>query len=228
MNKEILIGLFVGEGSSIKGIESFTENMSLVKHIKIIKLTSRDIINNDLSIFNIITFTGGSGSKQSISLGKEGLIKIKKYIEGGGKYLGICAGAYLATTGFDWSLGVINVETVSQIEWERGKGLVKVTMTNEGIELLPSFPSCFEIEYANGPILKKTNVDSLGDYTILAFYSSEISQNGVTLGVMENTPALLMGSYGEGKVFIIGPHFEYTPNLKNCIPEIVDILVNSI
>ncbi len=225
-DKNISIGLFVGEGSSTKGIEGFIKNLSSIKEINITKLTPKDIIDNDLSIFNILVFTGGSGSKQAMSLSEDGLTKVKNYINAGGKYLGICAGAYLATTGFDWSLSIINVETVSQVEWERGKGLVKVTLTDEGRELFPSFPSSFEIEYANGPILKKSNIDSLGNYTVLALYASEISQNGVTAGIMENTPAFLMSSYGKGKVFIIGPHFEYTPDLEHFIPEIISNLVS--
>jgi len=224
-DKNIRIGLYVDEGSSTKGIESFINNLSPIENIEITKLVFQEILDNDLSRFDIIAFTGGSGSKQAVSLGKDGLAKVKNYIKDGGKYLGICAGAYLATTGFDWSLGVINVETVSQDEWKRGEGLVKVTLTNEGRELFPSFPGSFEIEYRNGPILKKSNINSLGDYTVLALYTSEISQNRVTPGVMENTPAILMSSYGKGKVFIIGSHFEYTPGLENFIPEIVSRLI---
>lgn len=222
--KRIHIGLFVDEGSSARGIESFINNLSSIKNIEIIKLTSQEIIKNDLSLFGILVFTGGSGSKQAMSLGKEGLVKVKTYIEDGGKYLGICAGAYLATTGFDWSLGVINVETVSRVEWKRGEGLVNITLTKEGSEFFTSSPNSFQIDYRNGPILKKSNIDSLGEYTILANYSSEISQNGVTPGVMKNTPALLMSSYGKGRVFIIGPHFEYTPGLDNFIPAVISNL----
>jgi len=223
MKNDINIGLYIGDGSSEKGIKQFIKNISLSKH-SIIKLSSSDILNKDLSMFDVLAFTGGSGSKQALSLTDEGRIKVKNYIEKGGKYLGICAGAYLATTGFDWSLGVIDVETISQIEWERGKGLVTLSVTTEGHKMFDSFPDSFEIRYANGPILKKSHMAGLRDYTVIASYSTEISENGVAPEVMKDTPAIILGDYGKGKVCIIGPHAEYTSGLEYVLLEIIETI----
>lgn len=215
----------MSEGSTAKGVLNFRSNISSLENVTLKELKAEDVINIDLSTFNILVFTGGSGSKQAESLGVAGRQKVKDYVSNGGNYLGICAGAYLATTGFDWSLSLINLETVSQTEWKRGKGLVDIKITKSGEKLFPSFKKNFKVKYANGPILKKSKDNTLEEYVVIAEYESEISENGVAQGVMLNTPAFLTSKYGKGRVFIIGPHPEDTIGLERILLEVINYLL---
>ena len=49
-----------------------------------------------LDRFDVLIQPGGSGSAQAKALEEEGRDKIRKFVDGGGGYLGICAGSYLA------------------------------------------------------------------------------------------------------------------------------------
>ena len=65
-----------------------------------------DIREGALDQFDLVLFPGGSGSKQAEGLNKAGREDVKKFVRKGGGYIGICAGSYLATSHYKWSLGV--------------------------------------------------------------------------------------------------------------------------
>ena len=79
---------------------------------------------------------GGSASKQAKCLGEKGRAKVRSFIEDGGGYVGICAGAYLATSDYRWSLHFLGAKVLDKAHWGRGHGNVRVRLTNEGRELL--------------------------------------------------------------------------------------------
>jgi hypothetical protein len=56
-------------------------------------------------------FTGGSGSAEAGGLGEKGREEVRTFVREGGGYVGICAGAYLACTGFEWGVGVLNARS---------------------------------------------------------------------------------------------------------------------
>ncbi len=220
-SKTLSVAIYKGEGSREEGIENVKNNIQAMTNIEIAEITAEQIQHNDLSKFDIIIFSGGSGSKQAQSIGEQGKENIKNFIKNGGGYLGICAGAYLATSGFDWSLGILNAETVSITEWKRGEGFVDLELTDEGRSILGDVSELFKCRYSSGPLLKPLNMEGLPPFITMAYFRSEISENGVTEGVMINTPAALYSTYEKGKVFAISTHPENTPGLESFIPRIL-------
>jgi glutamine amidotransferase-like uncharacterized protein len=112
--RKLSLAIYKGEGAGDAGITNVIQNISKNLDVCFTEISAEYIKSNNLSEFDTIIFSGGSGSKQGLSLGKEGRENIQNYIKHGGNYLGICAGAYLATCNFDWSLGIINTETISK------------------------------------------------------------------------------------------------------------------
>jgi hypothetical protein len=55
-------------------------------------------------------------------------------------------------------------------------------------------------------------------YRPLSLFRSEIAENGSPKGVMVNSPAQAVGTFGKGRVFISSPHPENTPGLEHLIP----------
>ena len=207
------IAIYADIGAGEDGIQNIKKNIADTLHIKVQELTANDIRNNDLSAYDAIIFSGGSGSKQAEALGEEGKRNIKHFIEHGGGYLGICAGAYLASSGFDWSLHLVPVKTISVTEWKRGKGFVDLELTQEGRDVFGPVDGLFKCRYSSGPLLQP--LDSSSHFNVLAYFRSEVSDNGVTEGVMRNTPAVLSATYG--KVLLISTHPENTPGLEHMI-----------
>ena len=63
----------------------------------------------------------GAGSGQARSLQAAGRDKVREFVRHGGGYLGICGGAYLGTSYYDWSLNIVNAKVVDREHWARGR-----------------------------------------------------------------------------------------------------------
>jgi len=76
----------------------------------------------------------------------------------------------------------------------------------------------FKVRYANGPIIKPAGREDLPDYQPLTLFRTELAENGTPVGVMVNSPAQAISTFGKGRVFISSPHPEGTPGLEHLIP----------
>ncbi|MDP6543644.1 MAG: BPL-N domain-containing protein [Phycisphaerae bacterium] len=163
--------------------------------------------------FDAVIFGGGSGKGQASNIGDSGHKAIRAFVKGGGGYLGICGGAYLATSEYEWGLKIIDARTVDRKHWKRGKGKVKMELTKQGSAILGAPGPTVDIIYANGPLLGPYNRDDLDDYEVLARFRGEINENKAPKGVMLNSPAVIFGRFGAGKVILFSPHPEKTEAL---------------
>ncbi len=190
-----------------------------------------DIQAGVLDQFDVVIFPGGSGSKQAAAIGKEGCRAVREFVESGGGYVGICAGAFLATAKYDWSLALVNADTFTgnreipgvgvKRMWFRGSGIVKMELTDEGKKILGDLPGLVELGYANGPILSPAGKDDLPEYVPLAFFRSEISKYEPQEGTMVDTPAIVASTFGKGRALAISPHPEGTTGLEPLVQRAV-------
>jgi hypothetical protein len=167
--------------------------------------------------FDAIVFGGGSGKGQATNIGPAGHKAVRGFVKGGGGYLGICGGAYLATSEYDWGLKIIDARTVDRKHWKRGKGKVKVEFTKLGSSILRGPATSVDINYANGPLLGPYNRKDLEDYQVLAYFRGEINENKAPKGVMMNSPAMIFGRFGAGKVILFSPHPEKIEALQGMV-----------
>ena len=178
-----------------------------------------DIRSGALSQFELVVFPGGSGSKQAAALEKVGRDKVRHFIERGGGYLGVCAGSYLAARNYDWSLKIIDGRTVDTQKghWRRGEGMVEMELTEKGRLILGDYPKVVKVRYANGPIFAPAGDDALADFVPLAYFRTELAKNGARVGAMVDTPAILSGQLGKGRVLCISPHPESSESLHGIV-----------
>ncbi|MBI5818531.1 MAG: succinylglutamate desuccinylase/aspartoacylase family protein [Verrucomicrobia bacterium] len=186
----------------------------------VVRVCGDDIRAGALGQFNVIAVPGGSGSKEAATIGEDGRDRIRKFVENGGGYIGICAGAYLATSGFSWGLRILDAKTVSP-KWDRGHAMVKLELTDQGRRILGNIQGTFDCKYANGPILCPAHVESLPDYEPLAFFRTEVAEHNAPPGIMVNSPAIVAGRCGKGRVVVSSPHPEQTKGLEEFIPRAV-------
>ncbi|QYM80761.1 biofilm PGA synthesis protein PgaB [Horticoccus luteus] len=211
------IAIYDGPGSGEKGIKSVTKRAEQLPGAKVTALEPEEIGTRDLSQFDIIIFSGGSGSAQAKAIGEAGRKNVRQFVEHGGGYLGICAGAYLACAGFDWGLGILNAKTVSN-KWKRGGATLQMQLTDDGKEIFGDVARPFSIRYHNGPIIKPLGRADLPAYRVAALFRTEIADFGSPKGVMVNSPAAVYTTFGQGRVITISPHSEDTPGLENVVP----------
>jgi len=133
----------------------------------------------------------------------------------GGGFLGICAGAYLASADYDWSLHILGAKVIDRAHWARGTGDVEVSLTASGQKLLAAASDRQTILYWQGPLLAPAGKADIPDYETLGTFTTEIAKNGAPKGVMPGTTAIARGSFGSGRVFCFSPHPERTPAVQN-------------
>jgi len=164
----------------------------------------------------LVVFPGGSGSKEAAAIGEDGRQRVREFVERGGGYVGICAGAYLCTSGFDWGLKILDAKTASPL-WKRGTGTVQIELTAAGRAILGDRPGLLDVKYANGPILVPAAREDLPDYQVLAYFRTELAKNNTPEGIMVNAPAIAAGRCGQGRVVAISPHPEQIPELEDLV-----------
>jgi len=187
----IKVAVYDDKGATGKGIPRVTEILGKTPDIRLTRLKGADIAAGGLKGYDLVMFTGGSGSAEAAGLGEKGREEVRDFVRNGGGYVGICAGAYLACTGFDWGVGVLNARTVSN-KWRRGTGDLQVAPA-EGDAVLGLPMAERVIRYNNGPVIKPDARKDLPPYKALALFRTELAENGTPVGVMVGTPAFASG-----------------------------------
>lgn len=218
--KPIRVALYDDKGAAGKGVPRVTELLGKTTDIKVTKVKGADIAAGVLKDFDVVVFTGGSGRAEADAVTEKGREEVRQFVRGGGGYVGICAGAYLACSGFSWGIGVLNAKTVSQ-KWRRGVGDVQIEVTPLAKETLGLTAEQRSIRYANGPIIKPDTRTDLPAYETLAHFRTELAENGTPAGAMVNTPAIVRAAFGQGRVITASPHPEQTEGLDSFVEQAV-------
>lgn len=215
----VRVALYDDKGSYGQGVPRVSEQLRKAQGVEVTLVKPELIQSGGLKDFDVVIFTGGSGSKQAEALTPAGVEAVRKFVDSGGGYIGICAGSYLACKGYSWGAGLIDAKTVSS-KWRRGRGTVQLEMTEKGQKIL-GFEKMAEVRYVNGPIIKGAGDDALPDFEPIAFFRSELAENDTPKGVMVDSPAIVVGSFGKGRVLCSSPHPEQTDGMEGFIERAV-------
>ena len=179
-----------------------TQSMSNLENSKAILIGPGEIQTGALQQFDSVLFGGGSSKTQANGLGEQGMNEVRKFVKNGGRYVGICAGAFLASAN-SYALKLINAEMASG----KGKEIITLNFTEKGQQILQA-PQTTPCKYSSGPVnIHPANIDSLPAYEVLAYFDSMPS----ALSKYNNTPAVIAGHYGKGLVIAFSPHPERHP-----------------
>ena len=218
--KPIRVALFNDDGAFGLGVPRIMQQLGKTADVKVTKVTGKEIAAGVLKDFDVVIFSGGSGSKEAAALGDAGRENVRAFVREGGGYVGICAGAYLACTGFSWGIGVLNAKTVSS-KWLRGKGDVEVEFTPLAPGITGLDAGKKTIRYANGPIITADTREGIAPFEPLAIFRTELAENGSPKGAMVDSPAIVRGVFGKGRVVSSSPHPEQTEGMERFVENAV-------
>jgi putative intracellular protease/amidase len=155
--------------------------------------------------YDVVVFPGGGGSRQGRALGAAGREQVQSFVKRGGGYLGLCAGAFLATRSRSDYLGLLPLRRVSP--WQRGTGEVLLRCNPKspaGKRVLSEEVGV--MHYVNGPVLQAMRDDDTLAIDPWASFVSDLDGRGD----MPGSWAVVAGSYGQGRVLLFSPHPELT------------------
>ncbi len=174
-------------------------------------ISPEDIREGALEPFAGVLFPGGGAKTIATALRPEGQQAVKEFVHGGGGYVGVCAGAYLATCAIDGYLRMVG--TNHSQPWARGGSMLEVELTPEGRELLGDEFATFTTRYNNGPVFLggegSVPEGEFSPITVLAnFKSPAVHSSGRVATDMVGTPAIMASEYGKGRILLVSPHPE--------------------
>lgn len=211
---DLAVAMYVSGGVSGSGPDRLEALLDEASGFDLRRVSATDVRGGVLDAFDVAIFPGGSGSGQARELGESGRARVVEFVRGGGGYVGVCAGAYLAASNYDWSLGILDANVIDRSHWARGRGSVDLDFTEAGRAILAPGKAPDQVRYANGPLYARAGNDSVPDFEVWATYESEINTNGAPEGIMLGTPALVIGTFGEGHVVASSPHPEQTKGME--------------
>jgi glutamine amidotransferase-like uncharacterized protein len=214
---EIRVAIFNTYGTGSSSASDVERCLPPLGRVSSRRITATAIGSGALDQFDVVVFPGGMATGSTRSLGMSGREAVRKFVREGGGYIGVCAGAYLATSHYSWSLHILDSKVLDTQHWARGSGTVEMELTRAGHDLFGLPNGTVKIHYAQGPILAPGGKPKIPDFETLALYRTEIAKNGAPGGVMIGTPAIVRSRYGEGRVFVSSPHPESSKGLAEII-----------
>ncbi len=180
--------LYTGAGAVLaRGVEIALDRLAMPYR----QVGEQDIRKGRLEDCSLLIVPGGYTARYVDALGEEGFEHIREFVAGGGGYIGICAGAYIAARNVEVpgrppGLGIIEVRN----ERKAGRGLRTITIAKPEHPMVKGYEGEMDIWYQNGPMM-------------------EAGEGVETLAVYEKgSAAIVCAIYGEGKVVIFSPHPE--------------------
>ena len=173
---------------------------------------------------DVVIFPGGGASATSGFLGHRGLEKVRAFVrKRKGGYLGYCAGAYLGTSHYKWSLGLLNAGCWDTIHWARGDAISQIKL--EAPE--PLFPELtgresFYQAFMQGPLLVKGKNPELPEYEPVMRFASDIFNRPEISGATPGKDYVIRSKDDSGqKVLLYSGHPEHTPGARYFTPRMV-------
>ncbi|MDY0342178.1 MAG: BPL-N domain-containing protein [Lentimicrobium sp.] len=220
---KVRVGVFDGHGGAQTCVWEAVEAIKIDKEMEVRLITTSDIANGYLDSLDAIIVPGGGGSRQYLNLGHENQERIRNFIATGGGAVGICAGAYLFSNTPGYASMAINGAQAIDIEHDnRGHGLVKFTLNDEGKSIFPELAARDTnfVVYYEGPVF--INAPGSITYTSFATMESDVHEEGGAPANMTNAKPFFIGNiFGKGRVFSTIAHPEATPGMRWLIPRMV-------
>lgn len=125
-----VVGLYSGYGTSPKSLFQLHQALERSEFSLVSFVDSRGF-EEALSKLDVLVMPGGDSTEMSLSIGSQNARSIRKFVEAGGTYLGICAGAFLGITSEGGRIGPADPSFASTQE---ALGAVKAQLLNESSE----------------------------------------------------------------------------------------------
>jgi len=256
---EIKIALYDSISPSVNLIERAFhyawEKNGVEYEMKVDRIDYKDVING-LDEYDVLVI-GASGRQYFHGLIPKWKENVKKFIENGGGYIGICGGANMASMGYEKPKYVldfiINIACLKIIdayinddqneEWQylwKEAGRSNIPIKNEFVEKHPLFnnETCRYITYGGGP-----GMYGVKKARAIALYAEEPMKIAplhywIWLGKwipykiiktdIKGYYSILETEYGKGKVIVFGPHPEIPPRMNGSVNEFFGLSIYGI
>ena len=203
--KKIKTGFYIDKGSRGGGVIHLARLLTYSPQIELTLLKGEDLRKGKLDGLDMIVMPGGSSQLQMESMGPAGVKALQDFVRKGGLYVGICAGFHI-TLNRPERAQLMPYTYIREAVGARGDVLIE--LTKEAQKMLDVKQKKYMVRYSRGPVAKAAQWNK-GACKTLALYKSSIGPLNRAGKSFFNTPAMIAGTYGKGKVIATSFHPEY-------------------
>ncbi len=213
--------VYVYKGQGAEEVDDYVKSLSeVLPSVFTVRLIDpKGIIGGGLDDGVLLVMPGGADLPYCKALKGVGNLKIKRFVQAGGRYLGICAGAYYASSSivFDPQDAKNCIKGARELGFFKGVAygpLMKKYVPGdpagilaEKIELPGGYYS--RLYYNGGPTFLNVTTEKVLGYYVKegdAWYDKPLLDKRMR----GKFPAILSIPYGQGKVVLSGVHLENT------------------
>lgn len=168
-------------------------------------VSSKDILQGKLNIADCLVIPGGADLRYCEKLNGSGNKNIQQFVNNGGLYIGICAGAYYGCSHIDFSGHGYKISGQRELGLFQGRAIGSLAeLTNQ--------------RFYDESSKSKAMVKLQSDYKIIgAFYYHGgpkflgAKHNQIVATYENGDIAVVKGTYGNGQYLLSGVHFELCP-----------------
>lgn len=174
-------------------------------HIPCRFIGAKDIRDGCLQDCALLIMPGGADLYFCEKLNGAGNQIIRNFVETGGSYLGICAGAYYACASLDWNHG--------EISGERELGFYAGQCTGPVFEWLEKPDSLYNGSWLYAADIEGNRMQFVSQYNGGGVFSEPKDEDDTKVIARYTTlkgapPAIISGTFGTGKYILSSPHIE--------------------
>ena len=240
------IGIYTGSGASHSWLW-FVEILDRRSFYNVHFLDEKDILSKALESLNVLLMSGGDTFAIAQGLGGEGSNKLRTFIEGGGLYIGSCAGAYLplrSSMDFLNQFNYINVK-ISNISRRLSEperySLERYACSSYGcdfvfhvvredvvLEMVNGYQTDGKKEviaplYGGPSMLPSEDIEPIAIYKGFTKKTKFLVEQELARKTLIGNIAVAKKTIGKGHLYIFGPHFEH-PHYPSCNRFLTEII----
>ncbi|MBQ7652425.1 MAG: hypothetical protein IJS15_15815 [Victivallales bacterium] len=205
VSAKLKVGLFLDEGCRGNGALQWVMLLAHSPQVELTLLDGKAIRDGKLNGLKLLVCPGGGGAKQIGAMKPAGYALVKKFVEEGGSYLGICAGSYNAMN----REGRFGFLPYDYIQGAHGKlADLAIDFNEQGAAMLGIEPGRHIARYNGGNVMTPTEPTGKGEAQVLAVFKSSTGNHDKVAYNFIDTPAAVFGKYGKGKVAVTSFHPE--------------------
>ena len=223
----IKAGLYCGLGSRGANFVYWGKILKYSPDVELTYLDGEDLRNGKLDGLDILVMPGGSSKKQYGSMTEEGAKAIRRFIRGGGKYFGTCAGLSLLLEETN-RVALLPYRRIDGY-YARGGGDVKVEFNEEWMKKLAITNANWSIRFHDGPVVTTTNEIADVHAEVMALCRNAVDEHGKKPAkrrdAMIGTPAFIYATCGKGEIIACNCHPEGKKTTRELLSAVFERLV---
>ena len=211
--RPVKAGVYAGRGISGNGAVEWFRIVQSSPELEIKVLDSEMIRNGGLDGLDLLVMPGGSSPAIKRDLGTNGTARIKDFIRNGGGYVGTCAGCCLMMEEAPDPSRGIGVMPFYR-SGSKGRYLIPIELNGKGAKALGINKGTYIVQYSHGPILEpSTQLVENASFEVWGTFRTDAGKYG-NQPEMYGRAAVVGGTYGKGRVFVISCHPEFFENSR--------------